>query len=155
MDSYQYKQLVCLNGHQISVETDMDAEIDEYCEKCGAKVTDECSNCHTKINGYLYMSGVIETPHVSVPNYCLHCGKPYPWTETAIDSLEELINLTQLDIQRQNDLKESIPDLIGDTPKATLAAYKWKKFGQPILSVAKDIFVDIVSEATLKLLYGN
>ena len=153
----QYKQIICLNGHQLTDGADWNKPVTGYCKKCGKKLIDSCLNCHSTIKGYYYVDGVtvIGRHSVYVPKYCEACGKPFPWTETSIKALENLLTLSQLDQQEQNELREAIPDLVSDTPKTKLAAYKWKKFGKPILDVAKDILVGIATEATVRTIYPN
>lgn len=155
MDDYLYKQLICLNGHQITDRAYQDEEVNEFCQKCGAKVIDSCPSCNSQIDGFYYVSGVLSTEKKAVPKYCRNCGKPYPWTRSSLEALEELVSLSQLDIQEKNELYSSASDLISDTPKTKLAAYKWKKIGKPILDVAHDILVEIASDAAIKLIYGK
>ena len=83
----QYKQIICLNGHQLTDGANWNKPVTGYCKKCGKKLIDSCP--------------------------------------------------------------------ISDTPKTKLAAYKWKKFGKPILDVAKDILVGIATEATVRTIYPN
>lgn len=151
----QYKQIICLNGHQLTDCADWTEPVSGFCKKCGKKLIDSCPNCHSIIEGHYHVDGVaiLGRRSVLVPKYCEKCGKPFPWTEASIKALENLLTLSQLDQQEQNELKDAIPDLVSDTPQTKLAAYKWKKFGKPILDVAKDILVNVASEATVKMLY--
>lgn len=153
----QYKQVVCLNGHQRSIYADWNKPVKGFCTKCGKELIDACPHCNTVIKGYTSIDGVLDAGirNIPVPKYCEGCGKPLPWTAESEKALIELVNLSQLDIQEKNELNTSIPDLISDTPKSYLAAFKWKKIGKPILDFAHDTIVDIASEATIKLLFGK
>lgn len=62
------------------------------------------------------------------PAYCHNCGKPYPWTESAIETMRKIIwedeDLFEDEKERMN---ESLPDLITETPKTELAIMQVKK----------------------------
>lgn len=62
-------------------------------------------------------------------SYCKHCGKPYPWTETALEAVAELIEEEEtLDPAQRDKLVSSLPDLIAETPKTQVAVIRMKKF---------------------------
>ena len=151
----QYKQLICLNGHQITDRASQDEIVNEYCQKCEAKVIDSCPTCKAMIEGYYYVSGVFDTYKCPVPKYCKNCGNPYPWTKTALESLDEIVELSQLSEEDKDQLKSSTPDLISDNPKSKVAALKWKTIGKSLLGMAHDILVDVASESIVKLIYGG
>jgi len=49
----------------------------------------------------------------TVPSFCVHCGKPMPWTEESIRSAEELYDLIDdLTLEEKQSLKACLPDLI-------------------------------------------
>lgn len=153
----QYKQQVCLNGHQITDRAPMNEITNEFCEKCGVSVIDSCPNCHKPILGYVAVDGVVDltTYTYPVPKYCRYCGQPYPWTKTALESLDEIVELSQLSESDKEQLKSSSPDLIGDNPKSKVAALKWKTIGKSLLGMAHDILVDVASESIVKMIYGG
>lgn len=79
-------QQVCLNGHQITNRYNSDPPSRKaFCPKCGAKTINSCQNCHNPINGcaFLYDTGYDTIDYIipePVPEFCAHCGKPFPWT---------------------------------------------------------------------------
>lgn len=55
--------------------------------------------------------------------------KPYPWTETALETATELIEEEEtLDPVQRDNLVSSLPDLIAETPKTQVAVVRVKKF---------------------------
>ena len=58
------------------------------------------------------------------PAFCHNCGEPFPWTETRLDAARELTKETEELDQDRDKLLESMPDLVADTPRTTLAATK-------------------------------
>lgn len=152
-----YKQIVCLNGHQYTDRADRQEKVSGYCPECGAKLIDSCPNCHTIINGYVSYDWVVDfLPHkVSVPKYCEKCSQPYPWTKASIEALKELVQSSDLRKKDKSKLTESIPSLIEQGPRTSLAVHFWRTIGKPILKVARDVFEDVLSEAIVKALYRN
>lgn len=153
----RYKQKICLNGHQISDRSPLDSETHEFCEECGAKVIDSCPHCEEIIEGYLSIDGVFDLSSYTspIPKYCKNCGTPYPWTETALNSLNELIELSELNEKDKEALKSSSADLLTENPRSKIAVLKWKTIGKSLLNLAHDIIVDIASESVVKMMYGN
>lgn len=114
---------VCLNGHAREDEEIYDKPL--FCEDCGAQFIQKCPNCDEFIH-YHDPDGIISIAYA--PSFCKHCGKPYPWTQTALDTAKEYI---EEDEQLSNDEKtkmiEVLPDIIAETPKTNLAALRVKK----------------------------
>ncbi|WP_318531287.1 DUF2321 domain-containing protein [Lactiplantibacillus pentosus] len=94
---------------------------------------------------------------VPIPKYCKNCGKPYPWTESAVKSAQDLISYSELSSDEVKDFQGSIPDLLSDTPKTKLASTKFKiyaaKAGTVVAQGLRDILVDIASEAVKKSIW--
>lgn len=159
--STQHAQSVCLNGHQVGSSLTWGTDANGFCEKCGAKVISKCPNCDYPIAGYYDASGngiiFLSTGPVPIPKYCKNCGKPYPWTESAIKSAQDLISYSELSSDEVKDFQESIPDLLSDTPKTKLASTKFKiyaaKAGTVVAQGLRDILVDIASEAVKKSIW--
>lgn len=154
-----YKQAVCLNGHQASIDININESVDSFCTECGAKLITNCTNCNYPIEGDWSRSGngFVDLTHhnVFIPKYCEKCGKPYPWTQSALKAISETVNLSELDNNQKDDLKETIPDLLSDTPKSKLAVLKWKSIGKSLLPYIHDIIVEVASESIVKALYGR
>lgn len=118
--------LVCFNGHKIndcySSELQHNAK---FCRECGQPTTSKCSKCGTSIRGLYHdeSSGIdMPLPWISIPQYCHECGTAYPWTERRRNALVEAIDeLSELDEGDRGRLKESVPDVIQETPKTQIA----------------------------------
>jgi len=86
-------QLVCLNGHQITDRyTFNPSSQTPFCHICGAKTIDCCPNCHNPIRGaeIFFDTGYDVIDYIvpaSVPEFCVHCGNPFPWTKKASEKI--------------------------------------------------------------------
>ena len=121
---------ICLNGHMITSSTELSPELkQDYCSKCGAKTITKCPCCNAPIRGKLHDDeAIIIAPHPRVDSYCTNCGKPYPWTKTALESTALLIQEEEeLSEQLKASLVESLPDVITETPRTNLAFVRVKK----------------------------
>lgn len=126
-EGYRFAAL-CNNGHCSSdflTNTNYDQR---FCQKCGAEIITSCPVCGVPIRGKYYSPGFIDLTSYSVPSYCYSCGKPFPWTRTALEVatilIEEEAGFSQTDQER---LVEILPDIITETPKSNLAAIRFKK----------------------------
>jgi hypothetical protein len=156
-----YTQEVCLNGHQIWTDSDRnsDPSPDQYCEDCGKRIICTCQKCTNPIDGEI--SRVDKYPieiNPSVPNFCKHCGEPYPWTVSIMNSTIELLNLdSSLSNSQIESVEKSIPDLLVDTPRTKVAAVRFKQLLSGTGSIVKDglreLLVDVVSETAKKMLF--
>jgi hypothetical protein len=73
-------QQVCRNGHQITDSLHGAPHRGrKHCEKCGAPTISKCEACGTNILGKYHLHGVIGGSSASVPEFCVHCGTPFPW----------------------------------------------------------------------------
>lgn len=151
-----FQQSVCLNGHQISIRND---NPNPYCSKCGAEVISSCPTCNHPIKGDYHIEGILDvTVHnIPVPSYCENCGEPFPWTKSAIDASDELIDLSDLTQDEKDNFKSSIPDLLVETPKTSVAITKFeiysKKVATSIADALRSILVDVASEVVIKELH--
>lgn len=118
---------ICQNGH-VLIECSRSSK-EEFCEICGAKMLSQCPHCQTAIKEWHYNGvAVLGTPKYNRPLYCKSCGKAYPWTEAALEATALIIQEdTELsELERQN-LEESLPDIIAETPKTKVASIRIKK----------------------------
>ena len=153
---------ICLNGHIINDSYDTSPEFNKsFCPKCGQPTITQCPSCHTNIQGYFDVPGIVDltTREETAPAYCHSCGKPYPWTESNLKAISELLELDeQLQETDKKTMKEILPDLITDTPKSKVAEAKYKiimkKAGIATAEAVKDIIIGIVSETIRKSLFG-
>lgn len=127
MGYYQIAQ-ICLNGHCITSAVDDCPELSQnFCDICGSKTITSCPSCGVDIRGNYYDEGFLG-PSYKPPAYCYSCGAPFPWTEAAISAAKELILEEEaLDPAQREQLSESIPDIMIETPKTNLAAIRLKK----------------------------
>lgn len=126
MDNYLVGQ-VCLNGHPITDNAASDLSQD-YCSICGAKTITSCQYCGKPIHGK-YQSGILMIGFSYIPDaYCYGCGKPYPWTEAAINNAALLIQEeSELGESEKTALTASLPDILSETPGTNLAVVRMKK----------------------------
>ena len=157
-DAYYEVAQVCLNGHVITGHYNSSPEFRKpYCNKCGSATIHKCPNCEENIQGDYIVFGV---PPISskkhAPVYCSNCGQPFPWTESRLQAARELAEEME-DLYKNEELVESLPDLISDNPRTTVAATKWKKalsqVGRYTAEAFREILVDIVSESAKKILF--
>ena len=114
---------ICKNGHAISIHG---RTSEKCCSNCGAENISQCQNCNANIHGWdeRWLPG----RKYHVPKYCYNCGKPYPWTEQAIEATKELIlEDEELSVLEKDKLSQSLSDIRVETPKTTLAATRIKK----------------------------
>ena len=79
------------------------------------------------------------------PKYCGECGKPFPWTETALAAASEYADdLDQLSSEEKAALKGTFADLTVDTVRTPLAASRFKKFMIKVGPVAGAVLQKIV-----------
>jgi hypothetical protein len=121
-------------------------QLPRFCTKCGAVNISSCQHCQMTI-GKQY-------PGV-VPGYCGGCGKPFPWTESALAAAKEYTDeLEALTPEEKLALKGTFDDLTSDTARTPVAANRFnslvKKIGPVAGGVLKQIFVSVATEAAKK-----
>jgi len=94
----------------------------------------------------------------TVPAFCSECGSAFSWTKAGIQAVRDLADeLEQLTSEERDQLKESINDLIRDTPQTTVAATRFRrlvsKAGTTALEGFRTILVSIATEAAKKVLF--
>lgn len=158
--------LYCMNGHDLSVydrtirigpispqevirkaqraRWESQQPRQPFCSKCGAPTVTMCEHCKTLI------------PEGRRPAYCGQCGKPFPWTETAVAAAKEYADELDLPSEESNALKLTLDDLASDSPRTELAVHRFKRFLQKIGPAAGDalktIVVNFATEAAKKAL---
>ena len=147
---------ICTSGHVInSCSISMPHLNRNFCERCGAPTITECpyQGCHSIIRGEFQASSSFTRP-----SFCSDCGQPYPWTEAKIKAAQELADeLDNLSLQEREMLKRSLDDIVKDSPQTTVAATRFKKLAAKAGKVAadgfRDILVDVLSEATKRIIW--
>jgi len=122
-----YYARVCKNGHTLVSFDRISGK--EYCEQCGAEMLDKCPSCNSLIREWHYPPGVVAgIPKYNRASYCKECGKPYPWTLSAIEAAAMLIEEDgDLDAELQGRVVDTLPDIITETPKTQVAVARFKK----------------------------
>lgn len=160
MDSWYDTAQVCMNGHAINDSVQQFPQHNqEFCDKCGAKTIIACEECKTTIRGHYNISGAIGVFEYNPPKFCHKCGSPYPWTKKGLkaakDLAEEIENLTP---EEKKILKQSLDELVKDSPNTQVVALKFKKImskaGKTSAEALKEVLINILSESTKKLIWG-
>ena len=99
MGEYRTAQ-ICLNGHIITEDISELELCENFCSQCGEPTITKCPKCNAPIRGDYYQGYLLAISNCIVPKYCYHCGKPYPWTQTAIDAAVALV-------EKMDNLKET------------------------------------------------
>jgi len=117
---------ICTNGHLINASIEKGPEDSQnFCSECGAETITQCPNCHSQLRGY-YNSDFITL--TKVEHYCFNCGQPYPWTSSAIEATQLIIQEDDLlDEIQKSSLIESLPDVVSKTQKTKLAVVRFQK----------------------------
>lgn len=159
-DWYDTSQ-ICLNGHIVTETAEQNPNSKrDFCESCGKKTTTQCPKCKSKIEGYHHMSGVAYMSSFVAPRYCTSCGKPYPWTETKIQALKELADkFNEISTEEREKFKESIDDIVVETPKTEIASNRFKlifnKISPQSKEIVKQISLSLICESAKKLIFGT
>ncbi len=142
----QHVAQICRNGHLVlgSLQ-ELPQFRKSFCEDCGAPTIEQCQTCSWPIAGpgpNAWMGG--GGPY-KPPRYCGECGKPFPWTETALTAAREYADdLDQLSPEEKATLKGTFDDLTIDTARTPLAVNRLKKFIAKVGPVAGGVLQKIV-----------
>ena len=152
---------ICTNGHIITTQLISSPHIKKkFCDKCGAPTITKCQYCRATIKGAYHTR--TSTSSWMRPSFCPDCGKPYPWTETALKAAQELSdeleNLSpNLSPEERDLLKKSIDDIVRETPQTTVAVSRFKrliaKAGPVAADMYREILLPLLSEAVKKLIW--
>ena len=151
---------VCLNGHLVNalVEAHPDKNAD-FCSRCGEPTIKACEHCKALIHGGWFGGRVVYSSQFwKTPAFCPGCGKPYPWIERAILAARDLAReLKGLSPSEREELEQAIPDLVKETPNASVAAGRFKrilkKAGHHASELFSKILADVVSETVKKVIF--
>ena len=128
-----------------------------HCEICGNKTITKCVECNTDIRGYYHAPGVIGGNY-SAPQYCHNCGKAFPWTQSRIELVKELINELGLEQRQKDDLVKDIENIVCDTQRTELACYKFKRITSNLKpemqKIIKDVLINIVTDKVKELMWN-
>ena len=162
MEAHSYGVIqICRNGHILTDRADTHELKQKFCSTCGSPIISQCEHCHVDIKGRArYMSQLPSgfgyyNGDVSRPAYCIHCGRPYPWTELAKETIREIIRFSDaLSEAEKEDFQRIIPDLIVETPRTQVAIFKLKNYlvkaGKEVGKMIKDILTDVAADVIKK-----
>ncbi len=144
---------ICEKGHIISKNG---IKIQNFCKECGSKVIHRCPSCNSSIDGVVQDAWDFSYKF-DLPYYCDKCGKAYPWTLIAIETIQELLLLDPTFNQDDvNFISNNVSELITETPKTKLVATKMKLLiGKATVAtgnLAKEILIDVLSETAKKII---
>jgi len=81
----------------------------------------------------------------NVASFCVHCGKPMPWIQEALDKTAELYDLIdELQPHEKQALKTALPDLVVDVPGTPVAAVKTGKILKKVEAHFREAFKQIM-----------
>lgn len=154
MGSYRVGQ-ACLRGHAITGDAHS-AFASPYCGQCGEETIISCRSCGADIRGRyeggaVVLAGWRPTPH------CHQCGAAYPWTQSKLDAITELVEaIEELTSHERDVIRELAPHLIEDTPRTTPASFKVAtivgKLGGHAGKTMKKLLEEVAVEAAKKSL---
>lgn len=146
---------ICLNGHVTNPGIYHLFPGNRYtrCETCGEPTIIACPHCGHEISRRLSpLKGFVR------PTCCRECGELYPWVERRLAAARELVDeQKKLSDQEKEELKNTLPDLVEDTPRTREAALRagrlFAQAGIEALGVFRNILVDIASETAKMYLF--
>ena len=149
---------VCRRGHAINGSVQSMPQFNKaFCPKCGSKTIDACEHCAVPIQGDY--RGSMSLRGFQPAAYCHSCGKQYPWTELRLQSISELLGMTEATAEEKAALSTAVPSLASDSPDTAVAVAKWQKFlkgsGKQMTSAFRELFVDIAGEAVKRALWPS
>lgn len=149
---------VCLNGHAITGDISLSEGLEKFCSTCGAKTITACPSCHAPIRGKYVEPSVFFLSSYTSPAYCHECGKPFPWTESALSAATELVeDMEELNGDDQEKFKKSIMDIAFESPRTSLAANRIAKYLRRVTPATQEAFKTIMygiaTEAAKRLIW--
>ena len=156
MSAYDTAQ-ICLNGHLISGSLEVYPHLAQhYCSLCGSETISICPECNTPIHGYYNFEGIFEVDAHDVPAYCHNCGKPYPWTQKALESAALILEESELGEEQIQNMIQVLPDLVTENPGTNLAVLRLKKIfasgGRLITDALRQFVIDYCCDLAKKQL---
>lgn len=122
-----YAAVICRRGH---VETtvlggSLPSELTPRCTKCGAANLRACPECGNRIRGS--MVGV--AGGYRKPDFCDHCGAPYPWLsrQGRIFLLQNMLDEEELDPADRLEVEEQLKALMEPDLSDEEQAQRWEK----------------------------
>jgi hypothetical protein len=152
---------VCQSGHVITAYVKASPhKMTKFCNRCGEPTMTKCPHCEIEIRGAYHSNVAVADVEFKAPAFCHACGKPYPWTEATLKAAQGLAaEQTGLSPEERETLAKSLPDIIRDTPRTSLAATRFKalvaKAGPTAADSFKKILTEMLTEGAKKILSGG
>ncbi len=151
---------VCENGHAVNGHARSDPVRNEkHCSMCGARTITVCPSCSMEIRGTYEVPGVVVLgAGYAPPAFCHECGQPYPWTADGLRAAESLADEMALPDDETALLKESVRDMVRETPNAPVAKARFKRIIRNVEGEAKGamraVLTNITSKAIIESIFG-
>ena len=159
--SYYETAQICKNGHVITDDYDGSPDMAKpFCSECGAPTIIECESCGAKIQGRVHIDSVISSRKLErAPSYCFNCGTAFPWTQSNIEAVHELLDIDEkLSDADRGTMRQILPDLLAQTPKTQLAVVKaraiMKNMDDATYGAIKEIIGGFATETVRKALFN-
>jgi hypothetical protein len=131
------QQRTCLKGHVIDNDGRYEDAPQPFCSQCGSPTINQCPECQGPLRGAEIYRELPKSPKPDA--YCLHCGKPLPWTQAALKAAKEYTDeLAELSPEDKAELKASFDELTTDTAQTHLAASRFNRIVNTMAPVAKE-----------------
>jgi hypothetical protein len=154
-DQRYWTAQICLRGHVQNGGTRV-VTAEKYCD-CGAETVHQCPSCHNNIKGAFRSYGDWRE-RGNPPMGCLKCGKPYPWTQAAVQKVNEVIDQSVLSASEKQEAKTDLDLIIKNTPGAESAAHRTRgrlvKMGEVARVAYSEYIVPLAAETLAKILKG-
>jgi hypothetical protein len=144
--------LVCLNGHVVNSTASSHPELNaQFCSQCGEPTISVCPDCQATIRGFFRVPGVVSMVAWKVPHHCYSCGKAYPWTQRQAEALQEVVDeLEELSDEDREKLKQSIPNIVAETPKSETAALRFKKAAAKAGAAGGKVLMEVLAKVAVE-----
>jgi len=143
---------ICVKGHVQSC--DGTPSVGKFCTKCGKACISECPHCGEQIRGVGRYSD--PTSYVR-PEFCHGCGLAYPWMETTLKTVRELLDHDKkLTADERDSIFGVFRDVLSD-PKGEHVAAKKKLLDIKLEKAAaygRELIVEIIAKTTAEVLKG-
>lgn len=153
-DNRYWTAQICLHGHVQNGGTRV-IPAEKYCD-CGAETIHQCPSCHSNIKGAFRSYGDWRE---KAPMCCLKCGKPYPWTQAAMERVSALIDESALSTIEKQETKTDLDSIIKNIPGAESAARRTHdrlaKMGGVLRAAYDELIVPLAAETLARIIKGG
>ena len=156
----------CMVGHLVLAEPGESPARDPIrCPTCDALTISRCPGCQEPIPGLdgpgggagAAPGGAAVPRSPKPPQYCLACGRPFPWTEQVISAVRMAFReLVDLDRYERDQLRRSLEHITHETPETRAAVERINaalaRIGGETAHSLRALFLDIAVESVKPLL---